>query len=85
MHSAFCNKGWPPEEKTLAELYPGPHRVGGSQHQCVYPPILGGWGGKARLTSEMVNSTSREFPGSPVVRTPFSHCQGPGFNPWLGN
>ena len=26
-----------------------------------------------------------EFPGSPVVRTPHSHCRGPGFDPWLGN
>ena len=27
----------------------------------------------------------REFPGSPVVRTPCFHCRGPGFNPWSGN
>ena len=26
-----------------------------------------------------------EFPGDPVFRTPCFHCQGPGFNPWLGN
>ena len=26
----------------------------------------------------------REFPGGPVVRTPFCHCQVPGFKPWLG-
>ena len=26
-----------------------------------------------------------EFPGSPVVRTPRFHCQGPGFSPWSGN
>ena len=44
MHSAFRNKGWPPEEKALAELYPGPHRVGSLQRQCMYPPILGGRG-----------------------------------------
>ena len=84
MHSAFRNKGWPPEEKTLAELYPGTHRVGSLlTSACTHR--FWGQGKKARLTSEMVNSTSREFPGSPVVRTPFSHCQGPGFNPWLGN
>ena len=29
--------------------------------------------------------TSRKFPGSPVVRTPCSHCRGPGFNPWPRN
>ena len=27
----------------------------------------------------------REFPDSPVVRTPHSHCPRPGFNPWSGN
>ena len=27
----------------------------------------------------------REFPGSPVVRTPRFHRRGPGFNPWSGN
>ena len=26
-----------------------------------------------------------EFPVSPVVRTQWSHCQGPRFNPWSGN
>ena len=27
----------------------------------------------------------RGFPGSPVVRTGHFHCQGLGFDPWLGN
>ena len=27
----------------------------------------------------------RKFPGSPVVRTLHSHCQGPKFDPCLGN
>ena len=27
----------------------------------------------------------REFPGSPVDRTPYFHCQGPRSDPWLGN
>ena len=27
----------------------------------------------------------RDFPGSPVIRTPCFHCQGWGFNPWSGN
>ena len=31
------------------------------------------------------NEIMGEFPGSPVVRTLFFHCRGPGFNPWLGN
>ena len=26
-----------------------------------------------------------EFPGDPVVRTPWFHCRVPGFDPWLGN
>lgn len=26
-----------------------------------------------------------EFPGSPVIRTPRSHSQGSGVNPWSGN
>ena len=25
------------------------------------------------------------LPRGPVVRTPSSHCQGPGFKPWSGN
>ena len=29
--------------------------------------------------------SSRKCPGSPVVRTPCSHCWGPGFNPWPRN
>ena len=29
--------------------------------------------------------TNREFPGSAVVRTQRSHCQGPRFNPWSRN
>ena len=27
---------------------------------------------------------NEEFPCSPVVRTPCSHCRGPGFDPWSG-
>ena len=30
-------------------------------------------------------TTSREFPGSPVVRTQCFYCQGPRFKPWLEN
>ena len=27
----------------------------------------------------------REFPSGPVVKTPYVHCRGLGFNPWLWN
>ena len=27
----------------------------------------------------------RDFPDSPMVKTPRSHCRGPGLDPWLGN
>ena len=27
----------------------------------------------------------RDFPGSPLVKTPRFHCGGHGFHPWLGN
>ena len=30
-------------------------------------------------------TTSRDFPGNPVVRTLFSQCRGHGFDSWLGN
>ena len=30
-------------------------------------------------------SDTRGFPDAPVVRTPYSHCRGHGFNPWSGN
>ena len=32
-----------------------------------------------------IKRCAREFPGSPVVRTPCFHCRGPGFDPWSGN
>ena len=48
------------------------------------PTDSGRQGKKAQLTLEMVNSISREFPGSSVVRTPFSHCQGLGSIPGGG-
>ena len=28
---------------------------------------------------------NRDFPGNPVVKTPYFHCQGPRYNPWSGN
>ena len=31
------------------------------------------------------NVSFREFPHSPVVENLLSHCQGPGFDLWLGN
>ena len=27
----------------------------------------------------------RDFPGSPVVKTPCFHCRGRRFDPWVGN
>ena len=27
----------------------------------------------------------RDFPGGPVVKTPYSQCKGSGFDPWSGN
>lgn len=32
----------------------------------------------------LIKKGSGEFPGIPTVRTQHSHCQGPGFNPYLG-
>ena len=31
------------------------------------------------------NSCTWDFPGGPVVKTPYSQCRGPGFDPWSGN
>ena len=28
---------------------------------------------------------AQDFPGGPVVKTPRSQCEGPGFDPWSGN
>ena len=33
----------------------------------------------------MIKTLTREYPGSPAVRTLRFHCQGYGFNPWSGN
>ena len=44
------------------------------------------WGHKESDTTEWLNRTElKEFPGGPVVRTPFFHHQGPRFNHWSGN
>ena len=40
-----------------------------------------GWAGK----EEREGLKKCEFPERPMVRTPHSHCQGPGFNPQSGN
>ena len=32
-----------------------------------------------------IKTYSRDFPGGPVVKTLYSQCRGPGFNPWSGN
>ena len=36
-------------------------------------------------SSSLIKPRRSKFPGSSVVRTPHSHCQGPGLNPWSGN
>ena len=48
-------------------------------HQWLDPPFL------QRRGKSAFKVCLREFPGGPVVRTPHFHCQGPGFDPWLGN
>ena len=40
---------------------------------------------KCPSIDEWIKKMWWEFPGSPVVRTPRFHCQGPGFDPWSGN
>ena len=36
-------------------------------------------------TGEASRMISRDFPGSPVVKTLHFHCRGRRFNPWSGN
>ena len=43
------------------------------------------WRRAGHLWKKVLERSRRKFPGCPVVRTPCSHCQGPRFNPWLGN
>ena len=38
--------------------------------------------GYYRIMKDDQEAKFGEFPGSPVVRTPRSHCQGPGFDLW---
>ena len=51
----------------------------------IYTPscCLRGLQGSSGPNSEKVGVG--EFPDSPRVRTPHSHCRGPWFNPWSGN
>ena len=37
------------------------------------------------LPTPLCNCDIWDFPGSLLVRTPYSHCQGPGFDAWSGN
>ena len=39
----------------------------------------------ARLVQHLKINLHRDFPGSPVVKTPHFHCRGHGFDPWSGN
>ena len=43
-------------------------------------PVPLGCGKHVKLTRK--KCSIREFPGGPVVRTLYSHCQGPGFSFW---
>ena len=38
-----------------------------------------------KVTAPLKGSCLHKFPGGPVVGTLFFHCQGPGFDLWLGN
>lgn len=49
--------------------------------QCEFFPFFP----QAYFIQSIIRILSREFPGSPVVRTPRFQCQGPGFNHWSGN
>ena len=40
---------------------------------------------KKKDRDQIQTDTQWEFPGGPVVRTQHFHCNGPGFDPWLGN
>ena len=73
----FQNQPYPPSSPSTPNLPPSarqrPLQKSGPQLHGASPRscwVLGG--GPA-------------VPGGPVVRTPSSHCQGPGFSPWSGN
>ena len=40
---------------------------------------------KSRFSLKLFFKKMRDFPDSPMVKTPCSHCRGPGLDPWLGN
>ena len=41
---------------------------------------------KEQIVGKNVESVpGRNFPGSPVVKTPGSQCRGPGCEPWSGH
>ena len=44
----------------------------------------GGEGHQNTFSVVVLRSSRREFPGSPVVRTPSFHCRGHGFDPGRG-
>ena len=35
------------------------------------------------IQNSFLKCPSRDFPGVPVVKTPFSQCRGHGFDPWV--
>ena len=44
----------------------------------------GNFKGKDKITPEKISEINkvRDFPGSPVAKSPCSQPRGPGFNPW---
>ena len=68
-----------------------------SQESSYIKPGLGSqYGGESRnvniyLTMSRLHGSHpfktlvRDFPGGPVVKTPYSQCRGSGFNPWSVN
>ena len=58
----------------VVNIYMGRRRREGTQVALIFFVMI-----------PLLNQVVRELPGSPVVRTPCSHCQGPGFSPWSGN
>ena len=46
---------------------------------------MAGGEGQEDTFSQLENRLSGGSPGGPGAETPSSQCQGPGFDPWLGN
>ena len=62
-------------------------------YQCIVIYICGSVGipldkytknRQLKMRSLVKKNKPQKFPGNPVVRIPCFHCQGPWFDPWLG-